>query len=175
MSETANEPPQDEGSSLNSPRNLAMEATYINHNFSQQCLRMVCLCFSTVNRPLMWYVNIHILFQTKTFVSMHFCCFVFREERGTSFPILTRLLRRTWRRVKWHLLPTGMCWPLLIKKRNKERKMICDSFWSVTFWLLIHSVTVNFCSPKMDLFTHFDAVYTWTGQKKTDFSMNPFL
>ena len=41
MSETANEPPQDEGNSFNSPRNLAMEATYINHNFSQQCLRVV--------------------------------------------------------------------------------------------------------------------------------------
>lgn len=41
VSETANEPPQDEGNSFNSPRNLAMEATYINHNFSQQCLRMV--------------------------------------------------------------------------------------------------------------------------------------
>uniref|UniRef100_A0A8C2TP09 Eukaryotic translation initiation factor 3 subunit D n=1 Tax=Coturnix japonica TaxID=93934 RepID=A0A8C2TP09_COTJA len=38
--ETANEPPQEEGNSFNSPRNLAMEATYINHNFSQQCLRM---------------------------------------------------------------------------------------------------------------------------------------
>uniref|UniRef100_A0A1A8NWI0 Eukaryotic translation initiation factor 3 subunit D n=1 Tax=Nothobranchius pienaari TaxID=704102 RepID=A0A1A8NWI0_9TELE len=40
VSETANEPPQDEGNSFNSPRNLAMEATYINHNFSQQCLRV---------------------------------------------------------------------------------------------------------------------------------------
>ncbi|XP_024127156.1 eukaryotic translation initiation factor 3 subunit D [Oryzias melastigma] len=40
VSETANEPPQDEVNSFNSPRNLAMEATYINHNFSQQCLRM---------------------------------------------------------------------------------------------------------------------------------------
>merc|ERR1712121_263524 len=29
VSETANEPPQDEGISFNSPRNLAMEATYI--------------------------------------------------------------------------------------------------------------------------------------------------
>lgn len=47
VSETANEPPQDEGNSFNSPRNLAMEATYINHNFSQQCLRMV----STAPRP----------------------------------------------------------------------------------------------------------------------------
>jgi len=39
VSETAAEPPQDEGSSLNSPRNLALEATFINHNFSQQVLK----------------------------------------------------------------------------------------------------------------------------------------
>ena len=39
VSETAAEPPQDEGSSLNSPRNLALEATFINHNYSQQVLR----------------------------------------------------------------------------------------------------------------------------------------
>ncbi|KAK7829223.1 hypothetical protein U0070_012694 [Myodes glareolus] len=40
VSESANEPPQDEGNSFNSPLNLVMEVTYINHNFSQQCLRM---------------------------------------------------------------------------------------------------------------------------------------
>lgn len=39
VSETSTEPPQDEGNSLNSPRNLALEATFINHNFSQQVLR----------------------------------------------------------------------------------------------------------------------------------------
>merc|ERR1712241_795043 len=39
VSETAAEPPQDEASSLNSPRNLALEATFINHNYSQQVLR----------------------------------------------------------------------------------------------------------------------------------------
>jgi len=39
VSETAVEPPQDEGASINSPRNLALEATFINHNFSQQVLR----------------------------------------------------------------------------------------------------------------------------------------
>jgi len=39
VSETAAEPPQDDGSSLNSPRNLALEATFINHNFSQQVLK----------------------------------------------------------------------------------------------------------------------------------------
>lgn len=38
VSETATEPPQDEG--MNSPKNLALEATYINHNFSQQVLKM---------------------------------------------------------------------------------------------------------------------------------------
>ncbi|XP_035695363.1 eukaryotic translation initiation factor 3 subunit D-like [Branchiostoma floridae] len=41
VSETATEPPQDEGASINSPRNLALEATFINHNFSQQVLKMV--------------------------------------------------------------------------------------------------------------------------------------
>jgi len=39
VSETAAEPPQDEASSINSPRNLALEATFINHNYSQQVLR----------------------------------------------------------------------------------------------------------------------------------------
>ncbi|ESO01694.1 hypothetical protein HELRODRAFT_185703 [Helobdella robusta] len=38
VSETATEPPQDDG--MNSPKNLALEATYINHNFSQQVLKM---------------------------------------------------------------------------------------------------------------------------------------
>ncbi|KAL3876087.1 hypothetical protein ACJMK2_033968 [Sinanodonta woodiana] len=40
VSETAVEPPQDEGNSINAPRNLALEATFINHNFSQQVLKM---------------------------------------------------------------------------------------------------------------------------------------
>lgn len=39
VNETAVEPPHEEGNSLNSPRNLALEATFINHNFSQQVLR----------------------------------------------------------------------------------------------------------------------------------------
>jgi len=39
VSETSSEPPQDEGSSHNSPRNLALEATFVNHNFSQQVLK----------------------------------------------------------------------------------------------------------------------------------------
>jgi len=39
VSETSNEPPQDEGGSINSPRSLALEATFINHNFSQQVLK----------------------------------------------------------------------------------------------------------------------------------------
>lgn len=37
VSETAKEPPQDE-EGKNSPQNLAIEATYVNQNFSQQML-----------------------------------------------------------------------------------------------------------------------------------------
>jgi len=40
VSETATEPPQEEGTNLNSPKNLALEATFINHNFSQQVLKI---------------------------------------------------------------------------------------------------------------------------------------
>jgi len=40
VSETATEPPQEEGANLNSPKNLALEATFINHNFSQQVLKI---------------------------------------------------------------------------------------------------------------------------------------
>ncbi|XP_065826633.1 eukaryotic translation initiation factor 3 subunit D-like isoform X2 [Oscarella lobularis] len=39
VNETAVEPPQDDGSSMNAPANLALEATFINQNFSQQVLR----------------------------------------------------------------------------------------------------------------------------------------
>lgn len=38
VSETAVEPPQDEGASINAPANLALEATFINQNLSQQVL-----------------------------------------------------------------------------------------------------------------------------------------
>lgn len=40
VNETATEPPADEEKSINSANNLALEATYINHNLSQQVLRM---------------------------------------------------------------------------------------------------------------------------------------
>ena len=40
VSETSTEPPQDDEKHINSPNNLALEATYINHNLSQQVLRM---------------------------------------------------------------------------------------------------------------------------------------
>ncbi|XP_033102569.1 eukaryotic translation initiation factor 3 subunit D-like [Anneissia japonica] len=39
VNETALTPPQEEGMHTNAPRNLALEATFINHNFSQQCLK----------------------------------------------------------------------------------------------------------------------------------------
>lgn len=38
VNETSAEPPVDDGTSINSPRNLALEATFINHNFSQQVI-----------------------------------------------------------------------------------------------------------------------------------------
>lgn len=38
VSETAVEPPQEEGTSINAPANLALEATFINQNLSQQVL-----------------------------------------------------------------------------------------------------------------------------------------
>lgn len=40
VNETSIEPPTEDGNSLNSPRNLAIEATFINHNFSQQVLKI---------------------------------------------------------------------------------------------------------------------------------------
>ena len=43
VSETAVEPPQDE-EGMNSPTDLAMEATFINQNFSQQVLKRVSGC-----------------------------------------------------------------------------------------------------------------------------------
>ncbi|XP_055903568.1 eukaryotic translation initiation factor 3 subunit D-1 [Eupeodes corollae] len=39
VNETSVEPPTDDDASPNSPRNLAIEATFINHNFSQQVLK----------------------------------------------------------------------------------------------------------------------------------------
>uniref|UniRef100_A0A8D8UCE9 Eukaryotic translation initiation factor 3 subunit D n=1 Tax=Cacopsylla melanoneura TaxID=428564 RepID=A0A8D8UCE9_9HEMI len=39
VNETSQDPPSDEPTSINSPRNLALETTFINHNFSQQVLK----------------------------------------------------------------------------------------------------------------------------------------
>lgn len=36
VSETAISAPDEDGPSMNSPKTLSMEATFINHNFSQQ-------------------------------------------------------------------------------------------------------------------------------------------
>lgn len=52
VNETAKEPPQEEGNHINSPRNLALEATFINHNYSQQCLKMVRNNFEPLSRNL---------------------------------------------------------------------------------------------------------------------------
>jgi translation initiation factor 3 subunit D len=42
VNETANEPPPDDGT-MDSAKNLGMEAVFINHNFAQQVLKMVDL------------------------------------------------------------------------------------------------------------------------------------
>ena len=54
VSETAQEPPQDEGNSINAPHNLGLEATFINHNFSQQVSTNqfdISLAVLATNRP----------------------------------------------------------------------------------------------------------------------------
>ncbi len=43
VSETSADPPQDDEKHINSPNNLALEATFINHNLSQQVLRVSLL------------------------------------------------------------------------------------------------------------------------------------
>ncbi|OWR48816.1 eukaryotic translation initiation factor 3 subunit D [Danaus plexippus plexippus] len=43
VNETSVEPPADDGNSINSPRNLALEATFINHNFIRDNSRHVIL------------------------------------------------------------------------------------------------------------------------------------
>ena len=39
VNETANDPPGEENTGINDPRNLVLEATYINKVFGQQCLK----------------------------------------------------------------------------------------------------------------------------------------
>ena len=51
VSEKAKEPPTDE-SGINAPTSLALEATYINHNFSQQMLLVYKLLY---HATLPWY------------------------------------------------------------------------------------------------------------------------
>jgi len=50
VNETAIHPPDEEGPSINTPKSLSMEATYINHNFTQQvleCFRSCIPCYGT--------------------------------------------------------------------------------------------------------------------------------
>lgn len=51
VNETAVDPPQEEAASLNSPNKLSLEATFINHNFSQQVLK------SGPNEPKFAFAN----------------------------------------------------------------------------------------------------------------------
>ena len=78
MSETAAEPPQDEGSSLNSPRNLALEATFINHNFSQQVLKR--------KWPVCFYVKLQKL--VKLFLNDDFLVRMIKSTLSLSLKVL---------------------------------------------------------------------------------------
>lgn len=78
VSETATEPPQDEGNSINSPRNLALEATFINHNFSQQVLRMVSFSFSLKGRKkTLFMLYIYGLMLTKSCINHFVICRIY--------------------------------------------------------------------------------------------------
>lgn len=63
VNETAVEPPSEEANSLNSPRNLALEATFINHNFSQQVLKTVSIFFIyLVKLNFISFINLFLAF-----------------------------------------------------------------------------------------------------------------
>jgi len=49
VNETANEPPPEDGT-MDSAKNLGMEAVFINHNFAQQVLKTVYLVLLNKSR-----------------------------------------------------------------------------------------------------------------------------
>ena len=62
VSETATEPPQEE-TGINSPRNLGLEATFVNHNFSQQVLKTVSFYSNKYNSSYIgWEISLDIIF-----------------------------------------------------------------------------------------------------------------
>lgn len=59
VSETAIEPPQDEGNSLNTPKNLSLEAMFVNRNFSQQVLKRVINELNYYSIQIKLYIFFH--------------------------------------------------------------------------------------------------------------------
>lgn len=57
VSETSTDPPQDDEKHINSPNNLALEATFINHNLSQQVLRMVIQIIAREKNKINYKLN----------------------------------------------------------------------------------------------------------------------
>ena len=57
VSETSTDPPQDDEKHINSPNNLALEATFINHNLSQQVLRMVIQIITREKNKINYKLN----------------------------------------------------------------------------------------------------------------------
>jgi hypothetical protein len=54
VNETANEPPPEDGT-MDSAKNLGMEAVFINHNFTQQVLKMVIKNFLQINQSILFF------------------------------------------------------------------------------------------------------------------------
>lgn len=87
VSEKAKEPPHDE-SGINAPTSLALEATYINHNFSQQMLivsptHITCIqnCFNFQYSSNLFWTTCMFMQRDKNFVDGQFC-FAGRADHG---------------------------------------------------------------------------------------------
>lgn len=84
VNETANEPPPEDGT-IDSAKNLGVEAVLINHIFAQQVLRMVCVRFFMQNKETVWLK------------------FIFRMKNVINFPIRIHLFN-LMKKVKLHPL-----------------------------------------------------------------------
>ena len=81
VSETANETPTEDGAVVNTPKNLSLEATLINHTFLQQVLKKVRFLadkkrfqfdFRTFIRLIDWLIDFQGIFSTAWNVFLKF-------------------------------------------------------------------------------------------------------
>lgn len=101
VSETAAEPPQEEGNSLNSPRNLALEATFINHNYSQQVLKCKYQIFRMLMSTMIFngLTPAPVIYWISIFYSRCWKAQVFRRKPFHWW--YQRFRGREWRREIW--------------------------------------------------------------------------